>query len=308
MIKIVLLLIISINLFGSCLKVSSNSGATCSGDSISIDDISKEFTTTMKVSDSGITVLDIPVYIYSNSLKEITMTITNNLPLQNSSGETIDTNFFYVIDGVEKNIIENSPFVLLANGVGARDGNSIVGYIRIKVVNLSDTQTVGSYTLSKNIEVTLAGRRNSPTATLSSRGLVEYVTIVSFGNNINSYTNGEKFLSAIVDYGDFKLNEVNTQIRNLYVKSNSKKPCTISFATSDLVSQVDPNYTIGMNYYYTKVGGNQHLISSNVPFVIINGKNGGSKVGEIKFETQKIDSSMIAGEYKAVLNVTVSAR
>ena len=305
---LLLLLIISINLFGSCLKVSSNSGATCSGDSIIIDDISKNFTTTMKVSDNGVTVVDIPIYIYSDSTEEVTMTITNSSSLQNSSGETINTNLFYVVGGVESSITENSSFVLLANGAGTRDGNSIIGYIRIKVINLSDTQTVGSYALSKNMEVKLTNSGSSPIATLSSSGSVEYVTIVSFENSISGYTSGEQFISAVVDYGDFNLNAVNTQIRSLYVKSNSNKDCTISFATSDLVSQVDSNYKIGMNYYYTKTGGSQQTISNNSPFTVINGKNGGSKVGEMKFETQTIDASMIAGEYKAVLNVTVSAR
>ena len=305
---LLLLLIIAINLFGSCLKVSSNSGATCSDNTISIDNINKNFTTNMKVSDNGVTVIDIPIYLYSDSTEEVTMTINNNSSLQNSDGEIINTNFFYVVDGVENSIIENSPFILLNNGSGKRDGNTIIGYIRIKVINLSDTQTVGSYTLSKNIEVSLAGSGNSPTAILSLGGSVEYVTIVSFEDSISDYTSGEEFISAIVDYGNLNLNVINTQIRNLYVKSNSNKDCTISFNTSDLISQIDSNYKIKMNYYYTKTGETQQTILNNTPFTVIHGKNDGSKVGEMKFETQKIDSSIIAGEYKAILNITVSAR
>jgi len=305
---LILLMIISINLFGSCLKVSSSSSVTCSGDTISIDDINQNFTTTMKVSDSGVSVVDIPIYISTTSTEEVTMTITNSSSLQNSDGETITTELFYVVGGGESTITEGSAFVLLANGAGTRDGtNQLVGYIRIKVT-LSDNQTVGSYSLSKNIEVALTNIGTSPTATLSSSGSVDYVTIVSFENIISGYTSGEKFISAVVDYGDFNLNAVNTEIRNLYVKSNSKKDCTISFATSKLISQVDSDYKIGMNYYYTKTGGTQELIQNNVPFTVIRGKNSGSKVGEMKFETDTIDASLIAGDYKAVITVTVSAR
>ena len=305
---LILFIIISINLFGSCLKVSSNSGTTCSDDSISIDSISKSFTTTMKVSDNGVTVVDIPIYISTDSTEEITMTMTNITSLRNSDNETIATDFFYVVGGSEHGIIENSSFVLLANGAGTRDGsNNLIGYIRIKVT-LSDNQTVGSYSLSKNIKVTLTNNGTSPTATLSSGGSVEHVTIVSFEDSISGYTSGEKFISAVIDYGDFNLNAVNRQIRSLYVKSNSKKACTISFSTSKLVSQVDSSYKIGMNYYYTKIGGTQQTIPNNIPFTIINGKNSGGKVGEMKFETETIDTLLIAGEYKAIINVTVSAR
>jgi len=262
----------------------------------------------MKVSDNGVTVVDIPIYISTDSTEEITMTMTNITSLRNSDNETIATDFFYVVGGSEHGIIENSSFVLLANGAGTRDGsNNLIGYIRIKVT-LSDNQTVGSYSLSKNIKVTLTNNGTSPTATLSSGGSVEHVTIVSFEDSISGYTSGEKFISAVIDYGDFNLNAVNRQIRSLYVKSNSKKACTISFSTSKLVSQVDSSYKIGMNYYYTKIGGTQQTIPNNIPFTIINGKNSGGKVGEMKFETESIDSLLIAGEYKAIINVTVSAR
>jgi hypothetical protein len=256
----------------------------------------------MKVSDNGVTVVDIPIYLYSDSNEEVSMTIINNSSLQNSDGETIGTSFYYVVGSSESTITEGSSFVLLANGAGGRDGNSVVGYIRIKVNTLLDTQTVGSYSLSKNISVKLTSSGDS-SATLSSSGLVEYVTIVSFENSISGYTSGEKFIDAVVDYGDFNLNAVNTQTRDVYVKSNSNKACTISFAITDLVSQVDNSYTIGMHYYYgTK------KIENNTPFTVINGKNGGTKVGEMKFETDIIDASVIAGEYKATLTVTVSAR
>jgi hypothetical protein len=299
---LILLILVSINLFGLCLKVSSSSGQICSGDSVSIDDISKNFTTTMKVSDNGVTVIDIPIYLYSDSAEEVSMTITNNSFLQNSSGEIIDTSFYYVVSSSESTITEGNSFVLLANGAGGRDGNSVVGYIRIKVNTLSDTQTVGSYLLSKNMDVKLASSGDS-SGTLSSSGLVEYVTIVSFENSISGYTSGGKFIDAVVDYVNFNLNAVNTQTRDVYVKSNSNNACTISFTPTDLVSQVDDDYTIGMSYYYgTK------KIENNTPFTVVNGKNGGSKVGEMKFETDIVDASVIAGEYKATLAVTVSAR
>jgi hypothetical protein len=261
----------------------------------------------MKVLDNGVTVVDIPIYIKSDSSNAITMSISNNRPLRNSDNEDIDTDFFYVVGGTETSIATGgSSFTLLANGAGTRDGNALIGYIRIKTVNLASNQTVGNYNLIKNMSVTLVGGATSSSATLASNGMVEYVTIVSFTNTISAYTDAEEFISAEVDFGIYG-GSIYTEIRSLYMKSNSKLDCTLSFTPNNLKHIDDSNYEIPMKYYYTKTGGSIEQIN-NTPFTIFTGKKGGAKVGEMKFETEAVSSALLAGEYKATMGVTISAR
>jgi hypothetical protein len=62
-----------------------------------------------------------------------------------------------------------------------------------------------------------------------------------------------------------------------------------------------------MNYYYKKNDENEQKIINEETFTVITGKSSGNKVGEMRFETERITNSLLAGEYKAILHVTVSA-
>jgi len=304
--KLLLLSILSWNLFGACLEVGATAGKSCTGDSVRVDAMNANFSISMKVADTNLKVIDIPLYIFSDANDEVKMTIANLSTLRNSANEVISTAFYYVVNNVESAITENQPFTLLATSNAGRDGNSIVGYIRIKVNSLADTQTAGTYTLSKNMSVKLGNGNDSPVATLSASGSVEQVSMVGF-ENLATYKMSQAFKDGLVDYGNFTLNTKNEQVKDIFVKNNTNGNFQIKFETSDLISQVDNNYKIDMSYYYTKIGATEEGINNNEFFTIMSRKNNGTKVGTMRFVTESLTGSLIAGEYKAVINVTVSA-
>jgi len=304
---VLVLIIFSINLLGSCLKIGINSGQMCTGNTIYMDNINKNFTQTMKVSDNNINVLDIPIYIFTNTNEKITMTISNVFYLKNFANEIINTTWHYIpTNGSRYAIIENQPFVLLAKNSQKRDGNSEVGFIRIKVKNLSDTQTVGIYKLLKNINIKL-GNNLSLSSTLSCRGKVAQVSRIGF-ENLSAYKTGKVFKDSHIDYGNFRLYQKNEEKRNVFVKNNTNGALNIKFETSDLINKIDSKYRIAMKYYYRKKNGAEHLIINNTFFNIINGKNAGTvPVGEMRFVTEALDDTLVAGKYEATLYITISA-
>ena len=303
---ILLLAIFSLNLFGSCIHIGYQSGLTCSGDEIIIDDLNTNFTTTMKVSDRELTVLDIPIYIYSNTRNRLKLQLNENQPLSNGK-ERIDTKFYIIKKNREKEITLGKAFKIKKRGKRKKkfDGNTLIAKIRIKVDNLSDIQTAGSYQLKKYIQAKV-GRNYTSSSTITATGEVEQVTIVGF-EDVSNYSSQQLFKDASINYGLINFNTINRQIRDIYVKNNTTGACQISFNTSPLISQIDSSYQIPMKYFYQKDGEAEQEILNAEPFTLIVGKNNGSKVGSMKFETEKLRGNLIAGDYKAVIQVTVSA-
>lgn len=303
---ILLLAIFSLNLFGGCIHIGYQSGLTCSGDEIIIDDLNTNFTTTMKVSDRELTVLDIPIYIYSTKRNRIKLELTENQPLSNGK-ERIDTKFYIVKKNREKEITLGKAFKIKKRGRRKKklDGNTLIAKIRIKVDNLSDIQTAGGYQLKKYIQAKI-GRNYTSSSTITATGEVEQVTIVGF-EDVSNYNSQQLFKDASINYGLINFNTINRQIRDIYVKNNTTGACQISFNTSPLISQIDSSYQIPMKYFYQKDGEAEQEILNAEPFTLIVGKNNGSKVGSMKFETEKLRGNLIAGDYKAVIQVTVSA-
>jgi hypothetical protein len=236
------------------------------------------------------------------------MTINDVTALTNGS-DSIGTKFEYVQNNTVMATIANGvAFSILASNASGRNGNSIVGYIRITVNEaLSDTQTAGIYSLSKSMNVQIGNGSSSSSETLSASGTVEQVSMVGF-ENLATYKTGKAFKDGLVDYGNFTLNTTNEQIKDLFVKNNTTGAFKIKFLTSDLISQVDSAYKIDMSYYYTKTGASEHTINNDEFFTIMSGKNNGSKVGQMRFVTESLTGSLIAGEYKATINVTVQAQ
>jgi len=304
--KVILLLsILSFNLFGDCLHIGYQSGLSCSGNEIIIDDLNINFSSSMKVSDRDLTVLDIPIYIYSNKRGNIQLQLNESQPLTNGS-ETINTKFYLLQNNREDEITLGKAFNVGRGGRRSQlDGNTLLAQIRIKVDNLSDIQTAGSYQFKKYLQAKIR-REYTSSAIITARGDVEQVTIVGF-ENVSNYRSQQLFKAATIEYGLIDFNSINLQIRDIYVKNNTNGACQISFNTSPLISQIDSDYQINMNYFYTKEGEQEQQIVNSEPFTLIVGKYNGSKVGSIKFQTEKVTNSLIAGKYKAVIHVTVSA-
>jgi hypothetical protein len=308
--KIILLLtLLSLQLFATCLHIGFQSGLTCSEDELIIDDINLNFATQMRVSDNNLVVLDIPIYIYSNKrknrrTKRVKLLLNESQTLSNGL-ETINTKFFIVKRNKERELALGNPIRIIGKKGRRLNGLKRIAWLRIKVNTLSDMQMAGTYTLKKTLQAVFKGQR-SATASLTARGEVEQVTTVGF-ENVSNYKNQQLFKDVSIDYGVFSLNNINRQIRDIYVKNNSNSACQISFSTSPLISQLDPSYKINMNYFYKKEGEQEQQIINAEPFTLVVGKHNGSKVGSMKFETEKLNSSLIAGEYKAVIQVTVSA-
>jgi len=308
--KLLLFTLLSFKLFGACLEVGTTTGQTCTGDTIHVDAMTNlAFTTTMKVSDNNLKVLEIPLYVFSDDTSSaVSMTINDVTALTNGT-DSIGTKFEYVQNNTVVATISNgTAFTILAANASGRDGNSEIGRIRITInAALSDTQTAGTYTLSKSISVQLGNGNSSASETLSASGTVEQVSMVGF-ENLATYKTGQAFKDGLVDYGNFTLNTSNEQIKDLFVKNNTTGDFKIKFETSDLISQVDSSYKIAMSYYYTKTGATEQPINNNEFFTIMTGKNNGSQVGQMRFVTEALTGSLIAGEYKATINVTVQAQ
>jgi len=299
---IMLIIALSINIFASYLVVDDQIvGGGRNGD-ITIFDFSKDFST-FQVSQND-TTLKIPIYVNSNSRFKwpIFMTISNITPLKNSDNEEISTTLSYKsVNGVRAiQIFDGIPFTLLGMGEGERDGNTIEGYIYVNMSNMPSNATEGDYSLSARLSISFNGATSS-TSQLRVGASVALVAVAGFEDTSNQ-TIGQRLIGGSVNFGVFDFDSPNEVVKPFFIKSNSKKDFKISFETKPLKHVDDPNYTIDMEYYY----GNLR-IKNNTKFTALSGKNdGGTKIEDLKFKTGVLNDSLIAGEYKTTLNITIT--
>ena len=240
--------------------------------------------------------VEIPIYVKSDTTEEVTLSIDIE-PLR-QLGEEIDISLSYrgvpIQDGV--------PFKLLNSGDGGRDGNTIVGKIKVTIPEVHPIQTYGDY--SANLEMELSSSNYSTIAkeALSASATIPLVAVAGF-ETVSSYTNGKKFTGATIDYGKFDFNQKNSVETELFIKSNSSQSFRMTFNSSELVHKPPhTEYKIPLNYYFNNI-----KFSNNNTFVALNGKNRGeSSIGTIKFETDTIKHSLIAGEYEATIDITIT--
>lgn len=304
--KTLLLSLVSAKLVASCLEVGVTAGQHCSKSGMNIDTISKT-TNSMQVSENGTTILTFPIYVATDSTDEVIMNIANLSSFINQYNDSISLSFEYVQKGRSITIESGKDFSLLPANSANRDGSSKAGDIVVKIAStLSSIQTAGDYTLSSLANVKLFGG-GSVSNSFSIKGEVEQVSMVGF-ENLSSYHRGIEFKDSFIVFPALKFNIINELKKAIYVKNNTKNTFQIKFDTTPLVNQAHPNYKIALNYFYTEDGKSEQSIKSNKFFAITHGKKEGLKVGEMRFVTEKITGSLLAGRYKAVLNVTVSAK
>jgi len=299
---IMVIIAFSINIFASYLVVDDQTVGGGSDGDITIFDFSKDFST-FQVSQSD-TTLSIPVYVNSDSSakEEITMTLSNITTLKNSDNEEIPTTLTYksVNGATAISISDGTPFTLLGSGEGERDGNTIEGYIYVNMSNMPSNATEGDYSLSATLSISSNGATSS-TSQLSVGASVALVAVAGFEDTSNQ-TIGKRLIGGSVNFGVFDFDNPNEVIKPFFIKSNSKKDFKISFETKPLKHVDDPNYSIDMEYYY----GN-FRIKDNTKFTALSGKNGGgTKIEDLKFKTGVLNDSLIAGDYKTTLNITIT--
>ena len=292
--------VLASKLVGACLSVS-DTATQCSSDNIHISHMSHALT--LKSGNS----VDIPLYVSSDSDKKITMTLQNISALKNSKGGVIATTMTYIRNGSSRSISDGTAFTLLSEGEGSRNGSN-VGILRVEVATIDALQTAGEYSLDTTMHIALDTVSKTAQASLITKGSIDYLTLVAFENLASTNIEGEKFIDSVIDYGKLKLHKVNTISKNLYVKNNTPNNITVSFTPSDLIHTILPNHKIKMKYSYTPNSGSTHIIEDNTAFTVAHGKQNGGVVGVMKFDTELIRANHLAGEYKAVLNITVQAR
>jgi hypothetical protein len=287
--------ILSNMLCSAYLTVSPNGGIPIGVDgTIQLDALSANFTN-LEVSSSN-KFIEIPIYVRSDTLEAVSLTINNILPL-NQNGETIA--FSLSFKGT--NISTGVAFSLLNSGEGGRDGNTVVGKIKITIPSVSTTQIEGSsYNVNMNMELSSANHQSVATEIFSIGATVPLVAMAGFSST-SSFKNSQYFVGDTINYNTFSFHQKNIIEKDLFVKSNSTQDFTISFNSSQLTSQVDSSYKINMAYYFKGV-----QFTNNQKFTALTGTNEGvSSLGKIKFETQTITGSLIAGTYRASVGVTI---
>ena len=299
---IMVIIAFSINIFASYLVVDDQTVGGGSDGDITIFDFSKDFST-FQVSQSD-TTLSIPIYVNSDSSakEEITMTLSNITTLKNSDNEEIPTTLTYksVNGATATSISDGTSFTLLGSGEGERDGNTIEGYIYVNMSNMPSNATEGDYSLSATLSISSNGATSS-TSQLSVGASVALVAVAGFEDTSNQ-TTGQRLIGGSVNFGVFDFDNPNEVIKPFFIKSNSEKDFKISFETKPLKHVDDPNYSIDMEYYY----GNLR-IQNNTKFTALSGKNGGgTKIEDLKFKTGVLNDSLIAGDYKTTLNITIT--
>jgi len=286
------------------LVVSSNPIGNTSDGVITVDNIIKSFDNNFEIGSSSHT-KEIPLYMDSNSTDTVKLKISNLSPLSNGS-DTIGVELYYKNSGGNYNQLHDGDIITLQ---GTRDGNTIIGYIKIVTDNIGQTQTFGNYSFSDNISVAL-GDSWSNSANLEISAEVSLVAIAGL-TPTDSFTTGEKFVSSTVDFQDFSFEVINTMEKSLYIKSNSNKQFKITFDNTPdlLLDGTDNTHKIAMKYYYQEGTNSYNEINQGSSFVAITGKNSGANpIGNIKFETEAIKWNIIAGQYSASITVTVSAQ
>jgi len=303
--KVLLLLItISLNLFGACLKVGTTTGQTCSGTETVIDSVNKTVNS-MLVSENGTTILSIPLFVKTDSTDAVLMSI-DNFTLKNSANEAISLSFEFVRGGTITTLQNRTYFNLLPANSGDRDGSTQVGEIIVKIsAALSPTQTAGRYSLSTTVHTKFSTGSNASN-NFNLTGTVTQVSMVGF-ENLATLTQDVGFKTSSANFGNFTLNDINILDKSVYVKNNTTGALNIKFNTTPLVSQVDSNYKINMHYYYTPDSQTKHEIQDNTYFLLCSNKQTGTQVGVMQFATERLTGLFLAGEYKATLHITVQA-
>lgn len=291
---LILLAILSNMLYSGYLSVSSTAGIPNGADgSIVLNTLSTSFSN-LEVSSTN-QFIEIPIYVKSDTTEAVSLTINNIAPL-NQNGESIAFSLSYRGSSISSGV----AFSLLNAGEGGRDGNTVVGNIKILISSVGVTQVEGDYDVNMNMELSSSNHISSATANFSIGARVPLVAIAGF-NTTSSFMNGQHFEGESIAYGTFLFNQKNIIDKNLFVKSNSLQDFTISFDTSELTSELDPSYKINMKYYFKGI-----QFTNNQKFTALTGTNDGtSSLGTMRFETQTIDGSLISGTYSASVGVTI---
>ena len=291
----IVFMLMSNYLVASYLVVGSSGNLpTASDGEIILNPISIDFST-VELSSSN-RYIDIPIYIKSDSTEEIKMKMSNISALENG-GESMGITLSYRGSTISSDV----SFILMNSGEGGRDGNTIVGKIRVTIPSLYPVQTYGAYQTKIDMELSSTNYVKRPINYLNVSANVPLVTIAGF-DVVSSYTSGQRFLDATIEYGKFNLNKKNSIEKSLFIKSNSDQNFKIAFDTTALISQINSNYQIPLYYYF-----NNLPFKNNRSFTALSGKDKGERsIGKVKFETETIDSSLISGNYEAVINVTIS--
>ena len=301
--KILLLLVLPMFMFAEYLYVGSSTQDGSTDGDIKIENISKTLSTSLKVGNTNV-YQDIPIYVKTDSTKEVVLNISNIADLKNGSNEQIST-FLSWIDGSgsETFITDGNNFTILSRGSGNRDGTTIEGYIRVKIPSVASDQTNGTYTFSDTIKTGLKDVlvTYSNDASFGFSADVALVAVASFSDT-SGYTQGQKFVAGSVDFGTFSFDK-NVIEKDLYIKSNSTDSYKITFEnTPELVCETDSSQKIAMTYYFE---GSQ--ITAGSAFTPLNGKSDGTtSLGKLKFETESITGSKLAGNYRATVNISVT--
>jgi hypothetical protein len=301
--NIIFILLFSQLLLGEHLVISSTPTGAISRDVIVVNSILKSFEQSFTIGD-GTHITEIPLYMNSDSSNTVRLRISNLSALLNGE-ESIGVRLYY------RNL--NGSYIQLHEGdavivQGSRDGESIVGYIKIETDSIADTQTFGDYRLLGNITVGL-GDRWSSSATLEVKANVSLVAVAGL-RPTNSNRVGEKFISSTVKFNNLSF-DVNRLEQPLYVKSNSNNLFKITFNNTPdlLLNGVDNKSKIKMRYYYKKRSNSYHKIVARESFDAIIGKNSGSTpIGTLQFETEKVKDTTMAGEYSNSVSVSVYAQ
>jgi hypothetical protein len=301
--KILLLLVLPMFMFAEYLYVGSSTQDGSTDGDIKIENISKTLSTSLKVGDVNVH-QDIPIYVKTDSTKEVVLNISNIADLKNSSNEQISTSLSWIDgSGSETSITDGNDFTILSQGSGNRDGTTIEGYIRVKIPSVASDQTNGTYTFSDTIKTGLkdGSVTYSNDASFGFSADVALVAVASFSDT-SGYTQGQKFVAGSVDFGTFSFDK-NVIEKDLYIKSNSTDSYKITFEnTPELVCETDSSQKIAMTYYFE---GSQ--ITAGSAFTPLNDKSDGTaSLGKLKFETESITGSKLAGSYRATVNISVT--
>jgi hypothetical protein len=302
----------SLQVFGSYLIVDDESlaSASTSDGTVQLNSFQQSSMALQINQASG--ELTIPIYVKTDSTDAIHMNLDSISPLKNSANETIDTTISFKPNSSDAiTISANNDFTIHSGS--PNDGTSKVGDIIIKVANVPALATYGTYSLSSNAKVKIdsSGSYSSPN-TLNSTATVAKVAMVNIGDSsdVSDYKTGVDFKDSTIGFGNFQLNQTNSITKNVFVKSNTTGDIALSFDTTQKLKHIQhDSYQIGMSYFYTKTGDSEQSVQNNTNFTIYSDKNDGTtKVGEMRFSTETLTGSLIAGGYSASIAVTVTAQ
>ncbi|SFV54419.1 hypothetical protein MNB_SV-12-978 [hydrothermal vent metagenome] len=285
----ILLIVIFSNIWADYLTVSSQPITEDGSGTVLLNNFSIDFSTLTLPSSNVVRTID--VYLKSDSTANaVNMTISGDSQLKNGN-EKMDISLSY--NG--NTITLGTPFELLGAGEGARDGSKI-GTIEVKINSVTPVQLLGEYNIDLNMDL-----EGQSTQTLPIKATVPTITVAGFSST-QTETGVNRFLGTTLDFGNFEFDKKNTIDNDLYIRSNSSQSLYISFDTDDMVHESDTDYKIAMQYYW-----NGTAYSKNTKIKTLTGVDKGEiSIGTMTFETQTIDSSLIAGDYSATINVTIT--